>query len=247
MSQFVKLLRIEGKLTLRCPDSIFFGICMPMGIMLLIGMIAGNKPAFDGAEYTFLQSSFAALSSVGICAVSFMGVPLNIADYRDKKILKHFFVTPITPLMLLLIQVIMGVVIAITSLVLVAAVAIFGFHYQMKGSFILFIGAYLLVMIAMLSIGMMLASICKSIKVANVVCSIVYFPMLFLSGATIPYELFPKALQKVANILPLTQGIKLMKGFSLGIPVESLVPSILVLLVTSVIAIGVSLATFRWE
>lgn len=35
----------------------------------------------------------------------------------------------------------------------------------------------------------------------NAATTIVYFPMLFLSGATIPYELFPTGLQKVADVL----------------------------------------------
>lgn len=62
-----------------------------------------------------------------------------------------------------------------------------------------------------------MAILCRTIKSVNAVTSLVYFPMLFLSGATIPYELFPSGLQKVANVLPLTQGIKLMKAVSMGV------------------------------
>ncbi len=42
--------------------------------------------------------------------------------------------------------------------------------------------------------------------------------MLIFSGATPPYEVMPAALQKVADVLPLTQGIKLLKATSLGLP-----------------------------
>lgn len=62
-----------------------------------------------------------------------------------------------------------------------------------------------------------MAILCRTIESVNAVTSLVYFPMLFLSGATIPYELFPSGLQKVANVLPLTQGIKLMKSVSMGV------------------------------
>jgi ABC-2 type transport system permease protein len=247
MKQFLKLLKIEGKLALRCPDSIFFGICMPVLVMVLIGMIAGNKPAFEGADYTFLQGSFGSLITVGICATAFMGLPLTIADYRDKKILKHFFVTPVSPLMILLVQVVIDVIISLVSAILVAGVSVVFFKYQMEGSIAKFIGAYFLVMMSMLSLGMLIASVCKTIKVANVVCSIVYFPMLFLSGATIPYELFPTALQRVANVLPLTQGIKLLKGFSMGTPIDRLVPAIIVMTLATVIGVAASIATFKWE
>jgi len=247
MKRFLTVLKIEGKLAMRCPDSIFFGICMPVGIMILIGMIAGQKPAFAGADYTFLQSSFGALITVGICATAFMGLPLSISDYRDKKILKHFFVTPVSPLMLLLVQVMIDVIISLISAILVAMVSIFLFGYTMEGSVIKFVGAYFLVMLSMFSLGMLIASVCKSIKVANVVCSVVYFPMLFLSGATIPYELFPKILQRVADILPLTQGIKLLKEFSMGTSVDNLMVPIVVMVITTIIGVVGSKMTFKWE
>ena len=44
-----------------------------------------------------------------------------------------------------------------------------------------------------------MASLCRTIKSVNAVTSLVYFPMLFLSGATIPYELFPNGLQRIAK------------------------------------------------
>ena len=247
MKKFFKLLKIEGRLGIRCPDSIFFGVCMPVGIIALIGIICGSKPAFEGADYTLLQSSFGALITVGICATAFMGIPLTVADYRDKKILKHFFVTPVSPAVLLLVQVAINAILSLISAVLVYATVKLFFGYQMRGPKIEFILSYFLVMSSMYSIGMLMASICKNVKIANVVCSIVYFPMLFLSGATIPYEVFPKSLQHVANVLPLTQGIKLLKGYSLGLPQENLLLPIVIMLIWSVVGISVSIKTFIWE
>ena len=96
MKRFLKLYMIEQKLALRSGDMLIFGIAMPVGIMILINMIAGQKQAGEG--FTYLESSFASLIAVGICAAAFMGIPLTIADYRDKKILKHFFTTPCSPM-----------------------------------------------------------------------------------------------------------------------------------------------------
>lgn len=110
-----------------------------------------------------------------------------------------------------------------------------------------FVGAWFLTLISMFSIGLMIASLCHTVKQMNGVTSLVYFPMLFLSGATIPYELFPKGLQKVANIMPLTQGIKLMKAVSMGKHLPSSGYIILLLLAITVICSIISLKTFRWE
>lgn len=73
------------------------------------------------------------------------------------------------------------------------------------------------------------------------------FPMLIFSGATLPYEIMPGSLQKVADILPLTHGIKLLKAASLGLPMESVFIPAIVMIVIAVICTNISLRFFKWE
>lgn len=246
MKRFLTFLKVEGKLSLRCPDGIIFGIGMPVGVLLLIAVVAGSQSA-GGADYSFLQSAFASLLTVGICATAFMGLPLTIADYRDKKILKHFFATPIRPFMILSVQVVIGMLTSFFSAALVTILAVFGFGYRMEGNPFLFIGAFLLVMLSMYSIGMILASLCKTVKIANVVTTFVYFPMLFLSRATIPFELFPDTVQKVCNVLPLTHGIKLLKAVSLNMWSQEIWISVALLIVFAVVGCIISVVSFKWD
>lgn len=246
MRKFLKLYSIEQKLAFRSADMIVFGIAMPVGILALISIVAGGKMAGD-TGYTFLDSAFASLIAVGICACAFMGIPLTIADYRDKKILKHFFVTPCSPVWMLGANVLCGAVMAILSAVAVTLVSVVVFGYRMQGSVLLFIVMWFLTLISMLSIGLLMASLCRTVKAANAVTSLVYFPMLFLSGATIPFELFPKGLQKAAAVLPLTQGIKLMKEASMGMQTEGAVWRIALLLGITLACTVISVRTFRWE
>ena len=246
MKRFLTFLKVEGKLSLRSPDGIIFGIGMPVGVLLLIAVVAGSQSA-GGADYSFLQSAFASLLTVGICATAFMGLPLTIADYRDKKILKHFFATPIRPFMILSVQVVIGMLTSFFSAALVTVLAVFGFGYRMEGDPFLFIGAFLLVMLSMYSIGMILASLCKTVKIANVVTTFVYFPMLFLSGATIPFELFPDTVQKVCNVLPLTHGIKLLKAVSLNMWSQEIWISVALLIVFAGVGCILSVVSFKWD
>lgn len=246
MKRFLKLYSIEQKLGFRAADSIIFGIAMPVGVLFLIAIVAGEKTA-GNSGYTFLESAFASLIAVGICACAFMGIPLTVADYRDKKILKHFFATPCSPMWMLGANVLCGAVTAILSAIAVTLVAVFGFGYRMNGNILLFVGTWFLTLLSMLSIGLLLASICRTVKVANAVTSAVYFPMLFLSGATIPFELFPEGLQRVASVLPLTQGIKLMKEASIGVHTEGILWRVVLLLAITIVCTLISVKTFRWE
>jgi ABC-2 type transport system permease protein len=241
------MLKTELKLSLRGMDMFIFAICMPLVVLIILGIIYGNKPAFDGAAYTFLEQSFGALTTISICAGGVMGLPLVVSDYRSKNILKRYKVTPVSPSMILFVQVTIYMLYSIMSLVLLYLVATFFFGYQFRGDFINFLGGYLLVIISMFSIGMMVGGIAPNTKIAGVIASILYFPMLIFSGATLPYEVMPAALQKVANTLPLTQGIKLLKTASLGLAVDNILASIIIMSVIAIICTLISLNFFKWE
>ena len=149
--------------------------------------------------------------------------------------------------MILAVQVAIYTIYSVASLILLYIVSALFFGFHMGGSMIAFLGSYLLVMLSIFSIGMMVGGISPNSQTASVIASLLYFPMLIFSGATLPYEVMPSALQKVADILPLTQGIKLLKAASLGLPIENVFVPIIVMVVLAAICIGVSLRFFKWE
>lgn len=117
----------------------------------------------------------------------------------------------------------------------------------MEGKLFVFIGAWLLTLVSMFSIGLLAAALCRTTKSLNVATTLLYFPMLFLYGATIPYELFPKGIQIVADVLLLGIGIDLMKAASMGQDISGRMMNIIILSVIAVICSVVAVKTFRWE
>lgn len=247
MKSLKVLFKTEVLLSIRQLDGVFFGILFPVGIILLMGCIFGSKPGGMGASYTMLQLSFGGVVAVGICATGLMGIPLTLADYRHKKILKRFKVTPTSPINLLIAQGCTQFLTAITSAVLVFLAAKFIFDFEIIGSIVKFILTYLLVLITLYSMGMLIGSLVPNMKTANILCTLLYFPMLFLSGATIPYEIMPKGLQIVSNVFPLTQGIKLLKGAVIGAPEGDFVFQFILMISITIICLVISLKYFKWE
>ncbi|MBT9775413.1 ABC transporter permease [Clostridium sp. MCC353] len=245
-NRFYTIFKTELKLSLRGVDMIIFALCMPVAAVVLLGMIYGSGPAYPGAEYSFLEQSFGAVSTIAICAGGVMGLPLVISDYRQKKILKRCKVTPAGPVLLLMVQAGVYAGYSLASLILVGLASAF-FGVRMQGSWALFLASYILVMISMFSIGMLVGGAAPDVKTAGIAASILYFPMLILSGATLPYEVMPPALQKAADLLPLTQGIKLLKAISLGQPVESVWMPFFLMIAVAVLCGGAAIRFFRWE
>jgi ABC-2 type transport system permease protein len=247
MKAFSALLKTEIKLSLRGMDMFIFAICMPLVVIVVLGLVFGNKPAFEGAEYTFLAQSFGAVATIAICAGGVMGLPLVVSEYRSRKILKRFKVTPVSPALILAVQVVIYALYSLVSLILIYAAGAIFFDYQLSGSWLQFLGAYLLVMLSMFSIGLLVGGLAPNVKIAGAAASLLYFPMLIFSGATLPYEVMPPALQKTADIMPLTQGIKLLKAASLGQPIDGVIIQVAVMLIIAAICTTVSIRFFKWE
>lgn len=247
MKTFKTMIKTELLLSLRGMDMFIFAICMPLVALVILGIIYGNKPAFPGADYSFLEQSFSALATISICAGGVMGLPLVVSDYRSKKILKRYQVTPVSPGLILAVQVTIYTLYAAVSLLLLFLAAKGFFGYQLRGSLLNFLGGYLLVIVSIFSIGMLAGGVSPNTKIAGVIASLLYFPMLIFSGATLPYEVMPGALQKFADFLPLTQGIKLLKAASLGLSPDSAALPALIMLIIALICILLSLKLFRWE
>ena len=176
-----------------------------------------------------------------------MGLPLVVSAYRGRKILKRYFVTPASPGLILAVQVAIYSVYALVSAVLVFGVAALFFGYEFAGSWPAFAGSYALVLAATLALGMMVGGLAPNEKVASVLACVMYFPMMLLSGATIPYEMMPQAVQRVADLLPLTQGVKLLKATSLGLPADQAVVPVVVMAAWAVVCTAVAVRFFKWE
>lgn len=158
-----------------------------------------------------------------------------------------FFCEPLQGSPFLMVQVVIYAFYSIASLILVYATAAIFFGFRFNGSWLQFLGSYFLVMASMFSIGMMVGGIAPNLKTAGIAASVLYFPMLIFSGATLPYEIMPTALQKMADLLPLTQGIKLLKAASLGLTIDKVVIPVIVIIALGVLCTGIALRFFKWE
>ena len=235
--------KTELVLSLRSLDLILFGFLMPLAIIIVIGLIYGDHGTGQG----MIERNIGSWISIGICAMGLMGLPLTLADYREKKVLKRLQVTPASPVLLLGVQLLVKGVVALLSGLLVLLAAVLFFDYSIAGSPVATALAYLVVLLAIFSIGLCVASIASDSKKAGLLCSILYFPMLLFSGTTIPFEVFPKGVQSFASVLPLTQGIKLINTVSLGGSFRDSMAPVVMLTGIFVVCTAVALKTFRWD
>ena len=132
----------------------------------------------------------------------------------------------------------------VSTLLLTAAAVLMG--YRMSGSVVLYAGVWILTMISMFSIGLVVAGLCRTTKSLNIATSLLYFPMLLFSGATIPAEIFPTGVQAIMKWLPLGIGIDSLKKISVDCYNNLAVPLAVLAAIATVCTIA-AVKTFRWE
>jgi len=76
---------------------------------------------------------------------------------------------------------------------------------------------------------------------------VVFYPMLFLSGASIPLEVMPESIQKFENFLPHTYVVWLLRGLWFGESWSDHFGEIVILLGVLVVCTAVAARFFRWE
>ncbi len=246
MKRFLTFLKTELKLSLRDMNMPIFAVVMPLIIFIILGVIYGAKPAYEGAGYTFLEQSFGAVSAVAICAGGLMGLPQAVADAREKKLLKRFRVTPVSPVFILGVDLAMYIVYCIVSLTTLTLAGLL-WGIRLRGSLLAFLGSWAITMISPLSVGMLDGGVAKDTKQASVIACILYFPMLIFSGTTLPLEIMPRALQKLVSVFPLAQGITMIKDAFLGLHAGSYLLPVGVLAVLTALCTLLAIRFFRWE
>ena len=247
MKAFCTLLKNELKLNIRNMNMVIFAVILPLAVLVILGLLYWTSPAAGGVDYTFLEQSIGALCSISICAGGLMGLPLVTAEYRERKVLKRFRVTPISPGMLLAVEFLIYVLYALVSLISLLLVSGLAWGVHLRGSCGGFAGSWLLTVLSTLSIGMMVGGIAKNTKSASVIACVLYFPMLIFSGATLPFEVMPEIMQKVIGVFPMTQGIQLMKSAFLGLSVGHFTLPIFVMLAVTLVCSGIAVKCFKWE
>ena len=247
MNCFITLFKNELKLNIRNMKMVIYSIIMPLIVLVILIFIYGTETLVEGTKYNFIEQSFGALCTISICASGLMGLPLLISEYRERKILKHFQVTPVSPQKLLIIEFIIYVTYCVVSTLTLFLVSILFLKIKIYGSLATFLGSWILTMVSTLSIGIMVGGIAKNTKSVSVIASILYFPALIFSGATLPFEIMPNVVQKIISYFPITQGIQLMKATFLGLPIENIKLPIIFMVATTLICFSIAIKFFRWE
>ncbi|MEV0621974.1 ABC transporter permease [Nonomuraea sp. NPDC050404] len=234
MTGFAKLAQVEGKLLLRDPGAIF-SMAVPLFILVIFG--SGTGPGD-----TALPSMSMTLA-VGL--VGLYMVPTTLATYRERGILRRMSTTPVSPLALLSVQLILQLVFALLASVLLVMVSVVVFQAALPASVAAMSAAFLLGASAIFAIGLLIAATAATGRAANGVGVLLYFPLAFLGGLMQPVESMPETLAAIGGFTPLGLFRQAIHDAWSGAATQ---PLPLAIMAVYALVIGfVAARFFRWE
>ncbi len=247
MRGLTKLIWVQMKLYLREPVATFFTVFFAPLMLLLFGAIYGNKPSpFFGGRGA-MDVSVPSYIGMITASVALMGLPIGTAAARESGILRRFRATPLHPLAYMLSDILSYLLMTMLGVLLLILTGKLVFNVRFEGNLLSVLAGFLLGTGAFFALGYLIAGLAPTARVAQTVGMVLFFPMIFLSGATIPWEVLPKGVRAAAQYIPLTHVLRLMKGLWFGEAWGEHLVEVAVLVGCLVVGGIVAARTFRWE
>lgn len=247
MRSLYKLSLVEAKLFFREPMAAFFTLAFPLMMLFLFGSIYGNKPSTLFGGYGSVDMSVPAYTAMIIATSGLIGLTVVLSTYREKGILRRLKATPLNPPTILISQVAVIFLMTTLGMALLVIAAKLVYNLRFDGNALSVFAAFFLSSMSFFSLGFILASITPTARTAQVVAMVIFYPMIFLSGATIPREVMPETIRTYSQILPLTHVVNLLRGMWIGESWSQHWLEVGVLFALLIIGVAISAKIFRWE
>lgn len=242
----LKLTATELKLLSRERVRAALPVALPLLLIIILGNINSLRQprAVYGGE-SFLDVYTTIMVVMGLALLALTNMPMLLADYRERGILKRLQTTPIGPVRVLAAQLLADLAVAAAMVIAILAVARIGFQIPLPrqaGGFIL---AALLAATALLGAGLLVAAVAPTGRVARGMGAALFYPMMFFAGLWLPIPNMPVVLQHISHATPLGAAVSALTAAAQGS-----MPSALQLgtLAAWAVAFGLAAAKlFRWS
>jgi ABC-2 type transport system permease protein len=230
---------------IRSPSQIIGSVAMPF--LFLIFLSAGfSSVKFPGMPSNVNYIDFLVPGILGM-SMLFAATTAGISLLWDRQFgfLKEVMVAPVKRISIMLGRTFGGITTAFLQSVLLVIFAIFiGFHIGSILSLLIAFGFMILIGLAFVSIGLIIASIMTDMQGFGLILNLLIFPLFFLSGAIYPINVLPNVVRYITYINPLTYGIDGMRGAFLHASIFPIWFDALVLGIVALILISIGALAF---
>src|SRR5690606_30234335 len=169
MRLLAKLSLVELKLFVREPISLVFTFAFPLVVLVVLFGVFGDQPAYAFNYARPNDYYLASYVSVVIAAVSLVALPVHVASYRERGVLRRLRASSVPGVAVLTAQVLVALVlVTLGSLVLIVA-GIVGYDADLPDQLQPTLVGFALSALAFLAVGFFLGNVARTSRAAQAI------------------------------------------------------------------------------
>lgn len=204
---------VELRLFTREPVTVLFVLVLPLVVLYVLNGVFGNQPnpeVYDGlGAVDFYTPVYVALV---VATVGVLGLPVHLAGYRERGVLRRFRASALPPAAILGSHVAVALCSGTVGALLLTALSRFGYDGSLPQDVVGVVLAFLLVTLSFAALGTLLGSILPSSRAAQGAGVLLFFVFLMLGGAGPPREVLPDAMVRLSDLVPLTHAGRVLRA-----------------------------------
>jgi ABC-2 type transport system permease protein len=235
----------QQRLFWRSRELAFFTFLLPIVFFVLLGSVYGDEE-IDGVK----GSSYllAGIIGYGVAATAFAGLSIVLVIRREEGILKRLRATPLPAATLIAATLIATLIAYVLECAVLVVLGRAMFDVPVPDRLFSLVVLLVLGGLAFAALGLAIAGHVRSAEGSSAVINAIYLPMAFLSGSFFSQESFPRFLQVIADLLPLTYFIDLARSVVIdGDQLWEHPGPVAIVAAWGLFGAALALRGFRWE
>lgn len=210
-----------------------------------------RESTVTGREYKYIDFILPGQLGFSLLSTGVFGTAFVFLSLRQTLVIKRFFATPVKKYSIVLGEMIARVTFAMAGAIFIIAIGHYAFGFTLIHGAVTVINMLILALIGLvifMGFGFTVSGIAKNESSIPPLSNIITLPQFLLSGTFFSTSAFPKWLQPVSNILPLTHLNNAMRKVAFeGAGLGDVTHQLLILLIWGVGIYAVAVKTFKWE
>lgn len=244
LTSWLTLFKCEAKMVARDTAGLVVPIGLPLLILVMSAASASSEEVVNGRSaldvYVMPLVFTIVLATIGI-----INMPSILAYYRRTGVLRRLAVTPASPTMVLVTQMLVSLVQAVIGMGLAYTIAVLAFGAQPPLNLGVALGIVSLAIAAMYAVGMIVAALAPTPNSAVAMGLVGFFALGALGGLFGGTENLPDQLTRIGELLPFGASVEALSNAWAGASVGA--EHLISLGVTTVLGVVVASVFFRWD
>jgi ABC-2 type transport system permease protein len=238
----IKIALMNIRLAMRTKAALFFTFMFPLIFLFVYAGI------FAHGNRWVVAYLFGPVITLQIMGSAFWGLGLQSVMSRERGILRRYRLAPIGAGSMVVSSLLANYLLLLPTVALLATCAVLVFHMPLRVNAVSFLLLITVGAFSFAGFGLTIASIASTMQEAQIYNQLVWFALLFLSGATIPLPDLPSWIQHLAAFLPATYLVSSFQSLMThSAPLSAHAAELGALVLSGLFGLLFAWKLFRWE